>query len=203
MPAIRAIFWDIGGVLLNNAWDHSERADALERFHLDASDFNIRHEPLVSLFERGQLSLDEYLDQTVFYTERSFSREEFRSSMFALSQPFPEVLQFARSISDSGKYLMGTINNESRELNQYRIEKFGLRPIFRVFVSSCFVGLRKPDSQIYRLALDLSQVSAEESCFIDDRAANLEAPAKLGMHTFQIKTLEQLRADLRTVGVAL
>ncbi len=107
LPAIRAIFWDIGGVLLNNAWDHSERADALERFHLDASDFNIRHEPLVSLFERGQLSLDEYLDQTVFYTERSFSREEFRSSMFALSQPFPEVLQFARSISDSGKYLMG------------------------------------------------------------------------------------------------
>lgn len=202
MPAIRAVFWDIGGVLLTNAWDHTERAEALERFHVDPTEFNARHEPLVSPFERGQLSLDDYLDRTVFFTERPFSKEEFRNSMFALSRPFPEVLQFAQSLSDSGKYFMGTINNESREINNFRIEKFGLRKIFRVFVSSCFVGLRKPDSDIYRVALEITQVPAEACCFIDDRAANLEAPAKMGMHTIQMKSLEQLRADLRSAGVA-
>ena len=95
---------------------------------------------------------------------------------------------------------MGTINNESRELNDYRIEKFGLRKIFRVFVSSCFVGLRKPEREIYRLALEITQIPAEECCFIDDRALNLECAAKLGMHTIEMRQVEQLRGDLAKAG---
>jgi putative hydrolase of the HAD superfamily len=96
---------------------------------------------------------------------------------------------------------MGTINNESRELNLYRIEKYGLREIFRLFVSSCFVGLRKPESSIYRLALEITQINPEECCFIDDRALNLECAAKLGMRTIQMQTLNQLQADLAKLGV--
>ncbi len=152
MPQIHAIFWDVGGVLLTNAWDHTERAAALERFHLDEKDFASRHEMVVSSFERGKITLDEYLDRTVFYRNRPFTRDEFRDYMFSLSQPMPEVLAFAHALADSGTYFMGTINNESRELNLYRIEKYGLREIFRLFASSCFVGLRKPESGIYRLA---------------------------------------------------
>jgi putative hydrolase of the HAD superfamily len=198
---IHAIFWDVGGVLLTNAWDHSERASALERFHLDEKEFAPRHEIVVSSFERGQITLDEYLDRTVFYRDRPFSREAFRDYMFSLSQPIPEVLACARALAGSGKYFMGTINNESRELNLHRIEKFGLREIFRLFVSSCFVGLRKPESGIYRLAIEITQFNPNECCFIDDRAANLECPAKLGMHTIQMQTPEQLREELGKLGV--
>jgi putative hydrolase of the HAD superfamily len=198
---IHAIFWDVGGVLLTNAWDHSERASALERFHLDEKEFAPRHEMVVSSFERGKITLDEYLDRTVFYRDRPFTREAFRDYMFSLSQPIPEVLACARALAGSGKYFMGTINNESRELNLHRIEKFGLREIFRLFVSSCFVGLRKPESGIYRLAIEITQFNPEECCFIDDRAANLECPAKLGMHTIQMQTPEQLREELGKLGV--
>jgi putative hydrolase of the HAD superfamily len=201
VSAIRAIFWDVGGVLLTNAWDHTERLAALEHFHLDEEEFRGRHEMVVSSFERGKISLDEYLDRTVFYRNRPFTREQFREYMFSLSQPRPEVLVFARALADSGKYFMGTINNESRELNLNRIEKFGLREIFRLFVSSCFVGLRKPESGIYRLALEITQINPEECCFIDDRALNLECAVKLGMRTIQMQTLNQLQGDLGKLGV--
>jgi putative hydrolase of the HAD superfamily len=202
LPEIRAIFWDVGGVLLTNAWDHTERASALKHFQLDEQEFRGRHEMVVSSFERGKITLDEYLDHTVFYRARQFPRDEFRDYIFSLSKPFPEVLQFVRALADSGKYFMGTINNESRELNYYRIEKFGLRQIFRLFVSSCFVGMRKPERDIYRLALETTQIAAEQCCFIDDRALNLECASKLGMHPIEMLQLDQLREDLARLGVS-
>jgi putative hydrolase of the HAD superfamily len=202
MPSISTIFWDIGGVLLNNAWDHDERDRALVHFAIDAADFAARHEKLAPAFERGDLTLEAYLDQTIFHTPRKFTKEDFREFMFALSKPIPEALEFARELARTGKYLMATLNNESRELNDYRIKQFGLRDIFRVFVSSCFVGLRKPDEAIYKLALDLTQASPANCCFIDDRKANLEAPARLGMHVIQMQNVEQLRHDLALLGVA-
>lgn len=203
MAEIRAVFWDVGGVLLTNAWDHTERDAAIARFGLDEPGFEARHKSAVAAFEKGELTLDEYLDRTVFYGERRFTRDEFKQYMFSLSKPKLEVLAFAKELASSGKYFMGTINNESRELNQSRIEKFGLREIFRVFVSSCFVGMRKPDSGIYRMALEITQIDAEKSCFIDDRAGNLETAAKLGMRTVQMNTIEQLRSDLEKVGVGV
>jgi putative hydrolase of the HAD superfamily len=202
VPEIHAIFWDVGGVLLSNAWDHTQRIAALEHFHLDEEEFHSRHEMVVSSFERGKISLDEYLDRTVFYRDRVFTRDEFRDYMFSLSQPIPEVLAFARALAGSGKYFMGTMNNESRELNLHRIEKYGLREIFRLFVSSCFVGLRKPESGIYRLAIEITQFNPEGCCFIDDRALNLECAANLGMRTIQMQTLEQLRSELGNLGVS-
>ena len=203
MSAIRAVFWDVGGVLLTNAWDRTERASALEHFQLDDKEFQARHEMVVSSFERGKITLDEYLDRTVFYRPRPFTRDVFRDYMFSLSQPFPEVLGFAQALADSSKYFMSTLNNESRELNYYRIEKYGLRNIFRIFVSSCFVGFRKPERDIYRLALETTQIPAEQCCFIDDRALNLECAAQLGMKTIQMQQVEQLRGDLESLGVTL
>ncbi len=203
MPQIRAIFWDVGGVLLTNAWDHTQRMAALEHFRLDAEEFHSRHEMVISSFERGKISLEEYLDRTVFYRNRPFTRDQFRDYMYSLSQPMPEVLTFARSLAASGKYFMGTINNESRELNLHRIEKYRLREIFRLFVSSCFVGLRKPESGIYHLAIELTQINPEECCFIDDRALNLECAAKLGMRTIQMQTIEQLQEELEKLNVTV
>lgn len=201
MPSIRAIFWDVGGVLLSNAWDRTERKNALTHFGLDEEEFHSRHEMVVSSFERGKITLDGYLQKTVFYRSRNFSQDEFREYMQSLSQPKSESLNFARSLAKSGKYFMGTINNESRELNVFRIEKFGLREIFAVFVSSCFVGLRKPEIGIYKLAIDITQMNPEECCFIDDRALNLECAAGLGMQTIQMQDAGQLAGALETLGV--
>ena len=202
MPAIRAIFWDVGGVLLTNAWDHTQRVQALERFHIDQKEFHDRHEMVVSSFERGKISLDEYLSRTVFFRQRSFTREEFREYMLSLSEPIPGMLEFAQSLTTTGRYLMGTINNESRELNYFRMGKFGLRNIFRLFFTSCFVGLRKPEEGIYRLALETTQIAAAECCFIDDRSINVEAASQMGMRAIEMRTLDQLREELRSLGIS-
>jgi putative hydrolase of the HAD superfamily len=201
LPRITALFWDVGGVLLSNAWDREQRQRTLEEFNLDEVEFESRHEMLVSSFERGKITLQNYLERTVFYRPRSFTAEAFTQHMFSLSTPNPETLELGKELNRSGKYLMSTINNESKELNLYRIQTFGLREIFSVFVSSCFVGLRKPEEGIYRLALEITQRPPEECCFIDDRPLNLDSAARLGMQVVQMKTAEQLRADLQKLGV--
>ena len=201
MPKITALFWDVGGVLLSNAWDREQRQRTLKEFNLDVVEFESRHEMLVSSFERGKITLQNYLERTVFYRPRSFTIEAFTQHMFSLSTPIPETLQLGKELSRSGKYQMSTINNESKELNLYRIQTFGLREIFSLFVSSCFVGLRKPEEGIYRLALEITQRPPEECCFIDDRPLNLDSASRLGMQVIQMKTAEQLRADLQKLGV--
>jgi putative hydrolase of the HAD superfamily len=130
---IRALFWDVGGVLLTNAWDHEERDLAMTQFLLGWTEFEARHKELVPAFEEGRIGLDEYLERTVFYQARSFTREEFKRFMFSLSKPKAGVLEIARALS--GNYFMAMLNNESRELNQYRIETFGLAHCFVLFVS--------------------------------------------------------------------
>ena len=203
MPQISAIFWDVGGVLLTNAWDRAQRERALEQFKLDQEEFSDRHEMVVSSLERGKISFDDYLNRTIFYRPRPFAREVFKDYVFSLSQPHREVLAVAEELTKSGKYFMGTINNESRELNLYRIQTFGLREIFSTFVSSCFVGLRKPEEGIYRMALEITQRSAENCCFIDDRALNLEYARQMGMHTIEMRDVEQLRRELRKLEVEI
>ena len=203
MPQISAIFWDVGGVLLTNAWDRAQRERALEQFKLDQEEFSDRHEMVVSSLERGKISFDDYLNRTIFYRPRPFAREVFKDYVFSLSQPHREVLALAEELVKSGKYFMGTINNESRELNLYRIQTFGLREIFSTFVSSCFVGLRKPEEGIYRMALEITQKSAQDCCFIDDRALNLEYARQMGMHTIEIQDVEQLRRELRKLEVQI
>ena len=199
MKQVQTIFWDVGGVLLSNAWDREERALAVGRFHLQKDEFESKHKQVVSAFEEGKLTLDQYLDQTVFYQSRSFTREDFKSCMFSLSKPKSEVLEFASSLAK--KYLMATINNESRELNEHRIRTFKLDQVFDLFLSSCFVGMRKPDERIYRLALDVLQKPAGECCFIDDRPVNIEAAAKLGIQTVLMQNPSQLNIDLQRLGI--
>ena len=198
---IRTLFWDVGGVLLTNAWDRKQRDSAMAKFQLDPIEFQDRHEMVISSFERGKITLEDYLDRTVFYRARSFTRDAMKMYMYSLSQPLPETLALARQIAASGKYRMATINNESRELNRYRIDTYNLREIFEYFVSSCYVGLRKPEKDIYRMALEISEAKAEECCFLDDRSLNLECAQQLGMHTIQVQNSTQARVELLNLGV--
>lgn len=201
MPNITAIFWDVGGVLLTNAWDRAQRQRTLQHFGLDEAEFLDRHDMLVSSFERGKITLAEYLERTIFYRPRSFTVQDFQSFMFSMSLELDGTLEIARGLARTCKYLMSTINNESRELNLYRIQTFRLREIFSFFVSSCYVGLRKPEEGIYRLALELTQRSPLECCFIDDRALNLDAAARLGMQVIRKESPEQLRQELQKLGI--
>ena len=203
MAEISALFWDVGGVLLTNAWDHNERQSAAVEFGIDLQELEQRHASVLSAFETGKLSLAEYLQQTVFYIKRPFTPEQFEQLMYSRSQADQEALALARQLAASHRYLMSTINNESAELNAFRIRKFGLREIFDLFVSSCFVGLRKPDPAIYQLALSLTQRTPDECCFIDDRPENLEAPRQLGMHCIRMKGVRNLRDELKQLGVEL
>lgn len=199
MAEITTLFWDVGGVLAANGWDRDTRHAAALRFGLEEEDLEQRHEALVSALETGKMSLDDYLDQTVFCHRQAFNREEFKAFLYAQSQPKPDSLALARELA--GRYLLAAINNESLELNLFRIEKFGLREIFAAFFSSCFVRLRKPDPAIYKLALDVTQKTHEECCFIDDRPLNLEGARQMGMRVIQFQDANQLRRDLAELGV--
>ena len=188
-------------MLGTNGWDHDERAAAVQQFGLDPEELQTRHELVVTAFETGRLTLEEYLQRTVFYQPRPFGVEDFRDFMFSRSKPYPESLALMESLARSCRYLLATLNNESLELNLHRIEKFNLRAIFKLFLTSCFVGVKKPDAAIYRLALQLTEQAPEECVFIDDRALNLEEARRVGMHTIQFQTAEQLACDLRELGV--
>lgn len=201
MPEITTLFWDIGGVILTNGWDREARRDAASTFQLDWEEFQDRHDLSFPAFDTGQITLNEYLDRTLFYRARPFTREEFTAFMFAQSKEYAEVRAVLDKVTSTGKYFVGAINNEPFELNQYRIEAFHLRRNFLVFFSSCFVRSRKPEETIFRVALEVSQRPPEQCVFIDDRALNLENPRRLGMKTIHHQNAEQLRAELGKIGV--
>lgn len=203
MAKITTIFSDVGGVLLTNGWDRNSRHRLVEKFKLDMGEFGDRHELVSTAFETGKLDMDHYLDRTVFYKPRTFSRDEVKAFMFGESQPMPESLDFIARLAHSRKYLMTTLNNESTQLNQHRIDQFGLRNYFSAFFSSCYLGVMKPDEAIYVLALELTQCPPEECVFIDDRALNLECARWHGMHTIQFQNVRQLETDLRSLGVQI
>jgi putative hydrolase of the HAD superfamily len=196
LAEITTLFWDIGGVILTNGWDRGSRKEAANTFHLDWEEFQDRHDLSFPAFDSGQITLNEYLDRTLFYRPRGFTREEFTAFMFAQSNEFPETRAILDKLTSSRKYFVGAINNEPLELNQYRIEAFDLRRNFLVFFSSCYVRSRKPEELIFRVALEVTQRKPEQCLFIDDRLLNLEAPRRLGMNTIHHQNAEQLRSEL-------
>jgi putative hydrolase of the HAD superfamily len=197
MSSITALFWDVGGVVLSNGWNHDARRKACSKFGLDCENFEARHESLVEYLEVGRISLDEYLEQAIFYRHRRFSKDEFKAFIFHQSQPHLDVLPILERLVSSERYLMATLNNESRELNRYRIERFQLRNYFSAFFSSCFLGVRKPEEGIFRVALDVTQRSPEECLMIDDREENLAPAKRLGVRILHYRDARQLESELQ------
>jgi putative hydrolase of the HAD superfamily len=198
---ITHVFFDIGGVLGTNGWDRHERAKAVERFALDGEDFERRHEDAAGTFEAGKMTLDEYLEDTVFFEPRPFAPDAFKAFMREQSRPFPDSIQVARELKEAGRHILMTLNNESADLNVHRLRSFGLVPLFSAFFSSCWVGAVKPARRIYEVARDMSQADPARSVFVDDRPQNLTPAAALGMRTVLFKDAAQLRRDLAALGV--
>jgi putative hydrolase of the HAD superfamily len=204
MAGISTVFWDVGGVLLTNGWDHPGRSAVLTYFDLDRAEFERRHETVNDAWEKGEITVNDYLAATVFYQPRNFTPADFLDQMKAQSIELPQGgLGILRKVAASSNVTLAVLNNESRELNDYRFEHFGLRSIFSSFLSSCYLGLRKPDPAIYRRALDIMQRSPEETAFIDDREGNVAAAAAVGIHGIQFKDPAQLSAELTALGVAV
>jgi putative hydrolase of the HAD superfamily len=201
MSEVTAIFWDVGGVILSNGWDEHARAEAAKRFAFDPADYEERHRRAEDELETGRITLDTYLDETIFYRERPFAREEFKQFIFAQSSEKKDTRALLDELSASGRYFMAALNNESRELNSYRIRKFDLKRNFTAFFTSCYLRLRKPDPRIYQAALGITQVAPERCVFIDDRPKNLEPAKALGMQEILFESAEKLRASLEHSGV--
>jgi putative hydrolase of the HAD superfamily len=197
-----AILFDVGGVLLTNGWDHCERAHIMARFHLDLADFEARHPAPNDRWERDLITLDQYLDDTVFYKPRNFSKEDFFGAMSAESKLLENgALGVLAELAASGKYLVGALNNEARATNEYRFDRFGLRNSLDVALSSCYLGLRKPEPAIYRRALDILGTPAQRILFIDDRVENAAAAAAAGMKTIRFEGAGKLRNQLESFEV--
>jgi putative hydrolase of the HAD superfamily len=196
--AITCLFVDLGGVLLTNGWDHHARERAAKNFKLDFTEMEDRHHLTFDTYEEGKLSLEDYLNRVVFYQKRSFTRPQFRRFMYAQSKSFPDMLDLVGQLKERHGLKVAVINNEGRELNAHRIRKFKLNEFVDFFISSCFVHLRKPDEDIFRLALDIAQVTARQVVYLDNTSMFVQIAEDLGirsiLHTDYASTCEKLAA---------
>jgi len=193
---ITTLFLDIGGVLLTNGWDRAARKLAIQTYGLDAVEMEERHHLTFDTYEEGKLTLDEYLNRVVFYEDRSFTRKQFRDFMFAQSSPYPEMLEMVAALKAKYKLKIAIVNNEGRELNEHRIQHFNISSFVDFYISSCFVHFRKPDADIYKIALDIAQVKPAEVLYLEDRSMFVDVANGLGIngicHTDYASTLKKL-----------
>jgi putative hydrolase of the HAD superfamily len=202
MP-ITSLFIDLGGVLLTNGWDRHSRELAAQTFHLDRAEMNERHHLTFDTYEVGKLTLDQYLTRVVFYEKRGFTPEEFREFMFAQSKAFPEMVELIRTLKARNNLKIAVVNNEGRELNESRIRNFQLGEFVDFFISSCFVHVRKPDEDIYRIALDIAQVPPDQVAYLDDRLMFVQIAETLGIRGIHHTDYDSTCAKLAELGLKL
>jgi putative hydrolase of the HAD superfamily len=194
------IFTDIGGVLLTNGWDRTARKKAIDRFELDAAETEERHHLTFDTYESGKITLTEYLNRMVFYKKRSFTESEFRKFMFDQSKPFPEMLGLIRKIKEKYNIRIAVVNNEGSELNKYRINTFGLGEFVDFFISSCIVHLRKPDADIFRIALDIAHVEPDKVIYLEDRPMFVQVADSVGIRGIIHKDFNTTKKRLADLG---
>ena len=198
---ITTLFVDVGGVLLTNGWDHLARKRAAKHFKLNWAEMDERHRLVFEIHEEGKLSFEEYLEWVVFFEKRPFTRNQFRDFMFAQSKPYPKMLGLVARLKAQHGLKVVVVSNESREVNAHRIRTFGLDRLVDAFISSCFVGMRKPDVEIFRLALDLVQTAPAGAIFIDNTQMFVQIAERLGMRSIHHVDCESTRAKLTALGL--
>jgi putative hydrolase of the HAD superfamily len=198
---ITALFLDIGGVLLTNGWDHHARRLAATNFKLELAEMEDRHHLTVDTYEEGKLTLEEYLSQVVFHENRPFTRTQFRRFMFAQSKPYPEMIELIAQLKVRHGLKIAAVSNEGRELNAYRIRKFKLDRFVDSFISSCFVHVRKPDADLFRLALDIAQAPARQVIYIENTPMFVQIAEGLGIRSILHTDYRCTRAKLASFGL--
>ena len=200
-PAITCLFLDIGGVLLTDGWDRHARKRAAANFSLELAELEDRHQLTWNTHQAGKLTLEEYLGRVVFFQKRPFTRTQFRRFMFAQSKPYSEMIELVTQLKTRYRLKVAVVSNEGRELNEYRIRKFKLGELVDFFVSSCFVGLLKPDVDIFHLALDIAQTPAPQVAYIENTAMFVDIAQGLGMRSILHTDCASTRAKLGALGL--
>ena len=196
---ITTLFLDIGGVLLTNGWGREQRQNAIEEFNLDKEETEDRNALMWDTYESDLLTLDDYLDFVIFHQPRLFIREEFTTYMLAQSQPLDGALEYFKQLKKDFGFRVVALSNEARDLNEYRIKTFKLDELFDFYISSCYVGLRKPDPAIYKLAIDTAQVKKEEAVYIDDRLTYIEMARKLNIPGLHYQDINSAREYFKNI----
>jgi putative hydrolase of the HAD superfamily len=195
--SITTLFTDIGNVLLTDGWNRHSRQNAAITFNLNHAELEDRHRLTFDTYEVGKISLDEYLKRVVFYENRNFSFNDFKEFMFSQSGSFPEMINLVSQLKKQFGLKVAVVSNEGRELTEYRIKKFRLHYFVDFFISSCFVHLRKPDVDIFKFAIDVSQVPVEQIAYLEDRPMFVEVAVSMGIkgihHTDYNSTIEKLK----------
>ena len=199
--AVSCLFLDIGGVLLTNGWDHYARKRAAARFKLDWAEMDERHHLNFDTYEMGKISLDEYLDRGVFYRKRPFTRSAFRNYIFAQSNALPGMIELMGRLKAHHGLKIAVVSNEGRELNAYRIRRFKLDGLVDFFISSCFVHLRKPDAEIFRLALDIAQESTEKIIYVENTPLFVRVAEGFGIRSILHQDYDSTAAKLASFGL--
>jgi putative hydrolase of the HAD superfamily len=192
---------DIGGVLLSDGWDHRARKRAVKKFKLEAVEMEARHQMVFDTYEEGKLTENEYLDHVVFFRSRPFTRGAFRKFMFAQSTPYPDMLTLVRELKEKYRLKVIVVSNEARVLNDYRIQKFRLDDIVDAYISSCYVHLRKPDADIFRLALDVAHTPAQQVVYVENTPMFVEIANGLGIRSIFHTDYSSTRAKLASLGL--
>ena len=198
---ITTLFLDIGGVMLSNGWGQESRRLAADLFKINYDDMEERHHLTFVTYEEGKLTLKEYLRRVVFYKKRSFTPLQFQNFMFDQTTPHPEMIEFIKRLKEQNHLKIAVVNNEARELNEHRIKKFQLDHFVDFFISSCFVHYRKPDADIFRIALDIAQVPAEHVVYIEDAQMFVDVARDLGIRSIRHKDYVLTSAELATMGL--
>ena len=199
--AITCMFLDIGGVLLTDGWDHHARERAAANFKLNLPEMEDRHHLTFDTYEEGKLTLEEYLDRVVFYKKRPFTQAQFRQFMFAQSKPYPKMIELVRRLKVRYGLKIVVVSNEARELNSHRIRKFKLDKFVDSFISSCFVHVRKPDTDIFRLALDVAQAPARQVIYIENTSMFVQIAEGLGIRSILHTDYKSTCAQLASLGL--
>jgi putative hydrolase of the HAD superfamily len=198
---ITTLFLDIGGVLLTDGWAHLARKRAATHFKLGWAEMEDRHHLTFDTYEEGKLTLEEYLDRVVFHQKRPFTRTQFRRFMFAQSKPYPEMIKLFAQLKIRHGLKIAVVSNEARELNSHRIRTFKLNRLVDFFISSCFVHIRKPDVDIFRLALDVAQAPAEQVLYIENTPMFVRIAEGLGIRSILHTDYNSTCAKLASFGL--
>lgn len=196
--AIKTLFLDIGGVLLTNGWGHESRKLAAEKYGLDLVDFEERHELVFDAYELGKMTLDEYLNMVVFFQKRAFSAKEFKAFMFEQSKALDGHIDFFKELKRMHLLKVIAVSNEGREINEYRINQFGLDTLFDAYVSSCYVHLHKPDIDMLKMACDISHTPPEQALYVDDNCMMADLASIFGLHSLQFQGIDNAKEFLNT-----
>jgi putative hydrolase of the HAD superfamily len=198
---VTTLFLDIGGVILSDGWGHDSRRLAAAKFNLNLSELEERHHLTFVTYEEGKLTLKEYLSMVVFYEKRKFTPDQFRQFMFDQSTPYTEMIEFIKKLKELNHLKIAVVNNEAREMNEHRINKFHLNDFVDFSISSCFVHFRKPDADIFRIALDISQVPAKNVVYIEDTQMFTDVARDLGIRSIQHKNILSTSTELSLMGL--